>query len=103
MWLWSGHDVFLQHYRRYTSERIRRVLRAGGLSGSYFYAALLPIVVISRMAGRLEGQSHGTTRSQMREFGPLLNSMFWLACRAELPLLRVNRLAGLSVFIRAVK
>ena len=30
-WLWSGHDVFLQPYRRYTSERIRRVLRGGGL------------------------------------------------------------------------
>jgi len=30
-WLWTGHDVFLQPYRRYTSERIRRVLRGGVL------------------------------------------------------------------------
>jgi hypothetical protein len=106
MWLWSGHDVFLEHYRRYTLERIKRVVRAGGLTvefGCYFYAALLPIVVISRMAERLKEHGHGTARSQMREFGPLLNAMFWLACRAELPLFRANRLAGLSVFIRAVK
>jgi hypothetical protein len=31
-----------------------------------------------------------TTRSQMREFGPCLNSMFWLASRAGLPLFRAN-------------
>ena len=31
-----------------------------------------------------------TTRSQMREFGPCLNSISWLASRAELPLFRAN-------------
>ena len=58
MWLWSAHDVFLQHYRRYTLERIKGVLRAGGLtveSGCYFYAALLPIVVLSRIGGAADG------------------------------------------------
>jgi hypothetical protein len=106
MWLWSGHDVFLEHFRRYTLARIERVLRAGGLTvelGCYFYAALLPLVALSRVAERLRGHGHGEVRSQMREFGPLLNAMFWLACRAELPLFRANRLAGLTVFIRAVK
>jgi SAM-dependent methyltransferase len=32
MWLWSGHDVFLEHVRRYTLPRIERVLQAGGLT-----------------------------------------------------------------------
>jgi hypothetical protein len=106
MWLWSGHDVFLEHFRRYTLGGIERVLRAGGLTvelGCYFYATLLPLVAFSRVAERLKGHSHDEARSQMREFGPLLNAMFWLACRAELPLLRANRLAGLTAFIRAVK
>ena len=49
------------------------------------------------------GHGHDGTRSQMREFGPLLNAIFWLACCAELSLFQANRLAGLSVFIRAVK
>jgi hypothetical protein len=57
------------------------------------------LVALSRVAERLKGHGHDEARSQMREFGPL----FWLACRAELPLFRANRLAGLTVFIRAVK
>ena len=32
-----------------------------------------------------------------------LNTAFWWACRAELPLFRANRLAGLTAFIRAAK
>jgi 2-polyprenyl-3-methyl-5-hydroxy-6-metoxy-1,4-benzoquinol methylase len=106
MWLWSGHDLFLEHFRRYNLTGIERVLRAGGLTvelGCYFYAAVLPLVVLSRVAERLNGHGHHAARSQMREFGPVLNAVFWLACRAELPLFRSNRLAGLTVFIRAVK
>ena len=106
MWLWSGHDVFLEHFRRYTLARIERVLCAGGLTvelGCYFYAALLPLVALSRVAERLKWHGHDEARSQMRQFGPLPNAIFWLACRAELPLFRANRLAGLTIFIRAVK
>ena len=40
-----------------------------------------------------------TTRSQMREFGPCLNSMFWLASRARAAALPGKSLAGLTVFI----
>jgi SAM-dependent methyltransferase len=106
MWLWSGHDVFLEHFRRYTLAGIERVLRAGGLTvelGCYFYAAVLPLVALSRVAERLKGHGHDEAHSQMRKFGPILNAMFWLACRAELPLFRGNRLAGLTVFVRGVK
>ena len=39
----------------------------------------------------------------MRRFGPVLNGIFWAACRAELPFLRANRAGGLSVFVRALK
>jgi hypothetical protein len=106
MWLLSDHDVSFEHFRRYTLPGIERVLRAGGLTvevGCYFYAAVLPLAALSRVAERLEWQGHNAARSQMRGFDPLLNAMFWLACRAELPLFRANRLTGLTVFIRAVK
>lgn len=100
MWLWSGHDAFLGHYRRYTLDGIERVLCAAGLTvecGCYFYGSVLPIVVLSRV------RQNSEVRSQMREFGPVLNTMFWLACRVELPLFRANRVAGLTAFIRAMK
>jgi 2-polyprenyl-3-methyl-5-hydroxy-6-metoxy-1,4-benzoquinol methylase len=106
MWLWSGHDVFLEHFRRYTLRGIERVLQAGALTveiGCYFYAAVLPLVAFSRVAERLKWHRHDGARSQMREFSPLPNAMLWATCRAELPIFRANRLAGLSIFVRAVK
>jgi hypothetical protein len=106
MWLWSRHDVFLEHFRRYTLAGIQRVIRAGGLtvqSGCYFYAFLLPLVALSRAVEGLRQRRHHEARSQMQEFGPALNAMFWSVCRAEMPVFRANRLAGLTAFVLAVK
>ncbi len=106
MWLWSDHDLFLEHFRRYTLEGIENVIRAGGLTverGCYFYGFLLPLVALSRGLEGLMHRGHHEARSQMREFGPALNAMFWSVCRAELPVFRANRLAGLTAFVQAVK
>lgn len=105
-WLWSGHDVFLEHYRRYTLPQLEKALTAAGLRiefGSYFYGAVLPAAVAFRMAKRVMGADLQEPKSDMRRFGPLMNGLFWNACRAELPFFRANRIGGLSVFARAVK
>ena len=105
-WLWSGHDVFLEHHRRYTLPGLEEVLRSAGLRiefGSYYYGAVLPVAAAVRLGQRLLGDSGREPRSDMRRFGPLLNGLFWAACRAELPFLRRNRIAGLSVFALATK
>jgi len=104
MFLWSGHDVFLEHRRRYTLGRIEAVLRAGGLGverGCYFYGALFPLAAASRLIGRLRRRAE--PRSQLRRHGTLPNAALWWACRAELPFFRVNRLAGLTTMVLAVK
>jgi SAM-dependent methyltransferase len=106
MCLWSSHDVFLEHFRRYTLAGIEHVIRAGGLTvelGCYFYAALLPVVAVSRGLERLKQRDRTDARSQMQDFHPLVNAMLWWVCRTELPIFRANRLAGLTVFVRAVK
>lgn len=103
--LWSGHDVFLEHHRRYTLPQVERLLRGAGLHmklGCYFYAALLPLVAAARLAGRRR-RSNGPPQSDMRRFGRFTSAAFHAICRAELGLFRVNRLAGLSVFGLAVK
>ena len=105
-WMWSGHDVFLEHYRRYTLPQLEHVLRAAGLVievGCYFYGAILPLAATFRLIRRAGGDRGTQARSDMRQFGPALNSLFWTACRAELPVFQKNRVAGLSVFARAVK
>jgi hypothetical protein len=105
-WLWSGHDVFLEHHRRYTLPQAESVLRQAGLTiemGSYYYGAVLPAAAVLRLGKRLLGDKGDQPKSDMRTFSPLVNELFWTACRAELPLLRWNRVGGLSVLVRAVK
>jgi hypothetical protein len=102
--LWSGHDVFLEHHRRYTLHQVERLLRNAGLQvelGCYFFAAVLPLVAAVRLGKRL---LHGDRpSSDMRRFGPATNAALGAICRAELAVFRANRLAGASVFARAVK
>jgi 2-polyprenyl-3-methyl-5-hydroxy-6-metoxy-1,4-benzoquinol methylase len=106
MWLWSGHDVFLEHCRRYTLSGVERTLRTAGLRierGCYFYGALLPLVTATRMAERLLHRGRWTPRSQMQDHGTMLNFMLWTVCRMEMPVFQANRVAGLTAFVRAVK
>lgn len=105
-WLWSDHDVFLGHYRRYTLPAIERTLCAGGLHierGCYFYAYLLPLVSAQRIAGGLFHRGNFAPRSGMRDYGALVNGLFWTVCRMELPIFKANRVAGLTAFVRASK
>jgi hypothetical protein len=105
-WLWSGHDVFLEHRRRYTLAGIETALRRGGLRvqhGCYFYGLLFPAAAGSRLLERLRRGPGDRPQSQMQSFGPFLNAAFLAACRTELPLFQANRLAGLTAFVHAVK
>jgi hypothetical protein len=104
MFLWSGHDVFLEHRRRYTLGRIEAALRAGGLAierGCYFYGMLFPLAAASRLLGRL--RRSGEPRSQLQRHGALANAVLWWACRAELGFFQANRLAGLTAVVLAAK
>ena len=107
-WLWSGHDVFLGHHRRYTLGQIRGVVESSGLvveNTCYLYGALLPLAAASRLLGRLRAAltGHDAVRSQMRRCGRLSNGALWAACRAELLMFRHNRLFGLTAMVIARK
>lgn len=55
-WLWSSHDVFLHHKRRYTGGRLRQVFGAAGLHVdriSYFNMLLLPLAATARLKDRI--------------------------------------------------
>lgn len=54
-WLWSAHDVFLHHKRRYTTRSLRRVFAESGLvieRISYFNMLLLPLAALARLKDR---------------------------------------------------
>ncbi|WP_323161604.1 class I SAM-dependent methyltransferase [Pseudomonas fluorescens] len=99
--LWSGHDDFLEHKRRYTLGQFEALTEKAGLTverGAYYFGAVFPMAVASRL---IPGSS--TPRSQLKKHHPLVNALLKTLCRLELPLMNLNRVAGLSVFVLARK
>ncbi|MCU0072656.1 class I SAM-dependent methyltransferase [Pseudomonas koreensis] len=102
--MWSGHDDFLEHKRRYTLAQFETLTRKAGLTverGVYYFGAVFPIALASRL---IPGGARGSApRSQLRKHHPLVNTLLKTLCNLELPLMGMNRLAGLSVFVLARK
>ncbi|MGH9617702.1 MAG: methyltransferase domain-containing protein [Acidobacteriaceae bacterium] len=97
--LFSAHDRFLDHRRRYTIRSLEAVVKAAGLkivSSRYFFAIILPIVAAVRMLRR-----NGAPKSSLMVHSGLVNALLTLAHRAELPFFRYNRIGGLSIFCLA--
>jgi len=97
--LFSAHDRFLEHKRRYRMQMLEDVVRAAGLqivSTRYFFAMILPLVAMFRFL-----QKNGPAKSSLKPHPRPVNDLLTLAHRVELPLFRVNKLGGLSVFCLA--
>jgi len=100
--LWSGHDVFLEHKRRYRLADIEKTMSEAGLEvvhGAYYFGAVFPLAAAVRLLTRGSTQP----RSSLKKHGALTNTLLTLACSAELPLFKHNQLAGLSAFVLAKK
>jgi SAM-dependent methyltransferase len=105
-WLWSDHDVFLEHHRRYDIQKLETLVSNVGLGverSSYYFGLVLPVAGVLRLRESLRFSTNSTPRSQLKKHGWLTNALLASICRAELPVLRANRLGGLSVFCLASK
>lgn len=93
--LWSAHDVYLEHHRRYTLKQLVQTIRsaeAEPLESHYFFGAIFPGVALVRLATR----GRDPTRSDMdRTPGPV-NALLKGVCSAERLVMRANRVAGVS-------
>lgn len=59
-WLWSVHDEFLHHKRRYTAPELRRKALGAGYSIAriaYFNSLLFPLVAAARIKDKILGNS----------------------------------------------
>jgi len=104
--LWSGHDVFLEHKRRYRLNQMEDVVRQAGLTvkhGAYYFGAVFPIAVAIRMASNLLQRGRGKAQSQLSLHHPFVNGALAAISSAEMPFFLRNRLAGLTVFVLAEK
>lgn len=101
--LWSGHDEFLEHRRRYTKRQLESVVRAANLepvNSGYFFGLLFPIAAVQRLIDRwLLGKRLAEPRSLLSVQGKALNTaliaLHDLERRFVFPF---NRFGGLSVF-----
>ncbi|MEM6548745.1 MAG: methyltransferase domain-containing protein [Pseudomonadota bacterium] len=94
--LWSHHDEFLEHRRRYTISTARQMIERAGARAHglhYYFGAVFPLAAMVRLLGRLR-QHQG---SDMRPQHPVVNAILKAACAVERIVMRANRLAGLSV------
>jgi SAM-dependent methyltransferase len=96
--LWSAHDVFLEHRRRYTSGMLARTIAGAGLHVErirYFYATILPAAAVVRVLTRGRDPAKGSDlRPVPAPVTQLIRATLALERRLLFPL---NRLAGLSV------
>ena len=93
--LWSSHDEFLGHYRRYSRNRLVDVLRRKGYvveRAYYLYASIFPLVFLLR---KLRPKS-APLKSDLRPAGPLVNALLKSVIGAEARVARVNTLFGLT-------
>lgn len=95
--LWSSHDEFLGHVRRYTLASALDLVARSGLiveRSHYLYGLVFPAALVQRLVDRGQG-------SKLQEHHPVVNRALFALCQIEGPVQRFNRLAGLTVLIRA--
>ena len=99
-WLWSGHDDFLGHLRRYDLAGAEHLVSDAGLAverGHYGFGLVLPLAAAQRVGDRILRRD--APGSKLSEHHPLVNWALHRLTMAEMPLQHRNRLAGLSVFV----
>lgn len=105
--LWSSHDDFLEHRRRYTLEGLQDVVRRAGLevvAARYFFGLLFPAAAAMRLADRALKGDREATQSALKAAPDWLNKALVAVHDVErLALFPFNRLAGVTAFCLAEK
>lgn len=101
--MWSPHDVFLEHHRRYSLKQIEALVRKAQLTpvrSCYYFASLFPAVAAMRLCKSLfRKRSSTAARSELKIYPNWLNRALTTIHDIErLTVFRFNRLFGLTVF-----
>lgn len=95
MWLWSGHDVVNQHYRRYSKASLQQALARAGLTPvklTFFNTLLFPAVVAAKIVSKARrGQEpHVTAGERLVRGNAVMKAIFetekYLIPRMTLPI-----------------
>lgn len=103
--LWSNHDIFLEHKRRYTLGQLEDVAERAGLkimNGNYYFLGVFPAAASIRLIKKLL-KPNLQPASELKKHSVLVNSALSFLSRIELIFYKKNRLGGLTVFCVAKK
>lgn len=104
-YLWSSHDEFLSHKRRYRLKEFERIITTCGLeikTGCYFFMSILPMAFLSRKA--IDPILPKSSRNNgIKKTNPILNFLLKLFLKIETRIGVYNRFCGLSCVVFAVK
>jgi SAM-dependent methyltransferase len=84
-WLWSQHDEWNHHRRRYTTKTLGSLLRSAGLEPTvltYYNSRLFPLAVLSRLLTRRRGEE-GPSESLLPVPAAPLNQLLYRVFRSE--------------------
>lgn len=104
--LWSGHDVFLEHKRRYTLPQLEALVSKTGLvieKSNYYFGFVFPAALLTRLADKILQRKTGQKKSQLKKHSHFVNKLLATICRAELPIMGNNKCLGLTAFCVARK
>ncbi len=94
--LWSGHDDYLGHYRRYKIATLGSVLKKAGYNTKnsyYLYGSLFPMVFVAR---KLDNMKKKEATSNMKPFNPLVNKILLGVTSLEMTLTSANKVFGVT-------
>lgn len=94
--LWSSHDVFLEHHRRYRLNEVEQLVSDAGIrvmQARYLFSSIFPVVWLVRRLSKSD-----SPKSDMKPAHPLTNKLLTGLLSLEHRLLR-NRFFGLSAVV----
>jgi len=96
-WLWSGHDRFLGHYRRYTLKSLERTITAvsslTSINSHYYFSFILPAVIPYRLVNKFKFKP---VKSDLTPVQNPINRILKKVCEFELKITPKNKIIGLS-------
>ena len=105
--LWSTHDEFLEHRRRYTLDDLHMSVEASGLTPlkmRYFFGALFPAAAATRLAERFTKKPDAPAGSQLKSAPDWLNKFLVAIHDLErAALFPYNRVGGVTALCLAEK
>lgn len=105
-WLWTEHDVSLQHFRRYTRKHLRSTLEGANLNVqhlSHAFVVFLPLIVGFRFLHKLSGRAT-TAETSYVNVAPWINTFFIQILKTEAKFHpRVAFPAGTSIIASSLK